>query len=193
MNEDTDSATTVDPDKVDETTHEAVEAASVTFDLIVAVAANGVIGANGEMPWHIPADLGHFERTTTGHPVVMGRRTYDSITAQIGGPLPDRTSVVLSRDALSLPDGAVHAKNAPEAIRLADRDAARRGVERAYVAGGATVYDAFLPIVDRLVRTEIHDSYEGDTRFPEWNRDAWRVVDRDERDGFAFVTYERRD
>ena len=171
----------------------AAQETDLSFAVIAAVAANGVIGADGEMPWHVPEDLAHFERTTTGHPVILGRRTYDSIVAQLGEPLPDRTSVVLSRSDRSFPDGAVHAENVSTAIRLAARDADERGVDRAYVAGGATVYEAFLPLADRLVLTELTESYAGDTRFPAWNRDAWTVADRDERDGFAFVTYERPD
>ena len=169
----------------------AAAAATVSFDLIVAVAANGVIGADGEMPWHLPADLRRFRRTTTGHPVILGRRTYDSIVAQLGEPLPDRTSVVLSRSDPTLPGGAVHAESVPAAIRLADADAADRGRKRAFVAGGATVYEAFLPVADRLLRTELDAAHDGDTRFPDWDPAAWTVTEREERESFAFVTYER--
>ncbi|MFB6193982.1 MAG: dihydrofolate reductase [Halobaculum sp.] len=172
-------------------TRAAVRETDVSFTLIAAVAANGVIGADGEMPWHIPEDLAHFERTTTGHPVILGRRTYDSIVAQLGDPLPDRTSVVLSRQDRSFPDGAVHAESVPAAVRLAAADAADRGVDRVYVAGGATVYAAFLPLADRLVRTELDEAYDGDTRFPAWDRTAWTETDREDHDAFAFVTYER--
>ena len=164
----------------------------LAFDLIVAVAANGVIGRAGEMPWHLPADLERFKRLTTGHPVILGRRTYESIVDQLGEPLPDRTSVVLSRSRREYPPGAVHAESVPAAIDAAARAADEHGVERAFVAGGATVYAAFLPVADRLYRTELADAYEGDTLFPDWDRDAWVETDRDERESFAFVTYERR-
>ena len=163
----------------------------VDYVLVAAVADNGVIGQDGEMPWHLPADLKHFKRLTTGHPVVMGRRTYDSIVAHLGEPLPERHSVVLSSQALTLPDGAEVVASV-EAARDAAADAAERlGVETVYVVGGATVYEQCLPFADGLVLTELRDDYEGDTYFPAVDDDAWRVVERDARDGFDFVTYER--
>lgn len=155
--------------------------------IIAAVAANGVIGADGELPWRLPADLAHFKETTIGHPVIVGRRTYESIAARLGGPLPDRTNVVLSTGEPTLPEGAVHADSVEAAVEAARAT----GAETAFVAGGATVYEAFLPRADRLVLTELDDEYEGDTRFPAWDRDEWTAIDRDEREGFAFVVYER--
>ena len=159
--------------------------------VIVAVADNEVIGAGGEVPWHYPADLHHFKETTTGHPVVMGRRTYESIERDLGGPLPDRTNVVLSRGDPDLPDGVVRAGSVEEAVEAARAT----GAEVAYVAGGAAVYAEFLDrgLVDRMLVTEIHESVEGDTRFPDWDRDAWRETARDPRGAFDFVTYERAD
>jgi dihydrofolate reductase len=153
--------------------------------VVAAVAANGVIGKDGAMPWHYPEDLEHFKQLTTCHPVIMGRRTYESIVARIDGPLPDRTNVVLSRSDLDLPDGAVHASDVDEAVAIAG---ARDSL--AFVIGGATVYEALLSRADRLELTEIDAAYEGDTTFPEIG-DAWVETDRDERDEFAFVTYER--
>jgi len=158
----------------------------LTVVLVAAVAANGVIGADGEMPWHLPADLEHFKRTTVGHPVVMGRRTFETIAARLGGPLPDRTNVVLSRSEPDLPPDVIHARSLPAALVAA---AARDDV--AYVVGGGTVYEQALPLADRLVLTELDAAHEGDTRFPDFDRAAWTVVSRDEREGFAFVTYER--
>ncbi|MEF8788982.1 MAG: dihydrofolate reductase [Haloarculaceae archaeon] len=156
--------------------------------LIAAVAENGVIGDDGGMPWHYPADLRRFKETTTGHPVVLGRKTYESIVADLGGPLPGRTNVVLSTRALDLPEGAVLAGSVEAAL-----DAAREapGGETVYVAGGATVYEGFLPFADRLELTEIPESPDGDTRFPEWSREAWIAVERVEEGDLAFVTYER--
>ncbi|MFB6137608.1 MAG: dihydrofolate reductase [Halobacteriaceae archaeon] len=164
--------------------------------IVVAVAANGVIGRDGELPWHRPADLAHFKRLTTGHPVVMGRRTYESIVARLGHPLPDRVSVVLSHRDLDLPEGAVQARSVEEAVAVAASAGERRtGIDAStvYVAGGASVYEQFLPLADRMERTELAAAHEGDTTFPAWDRSAWRVVGRDERDGLAFVSYERID
>ncbi|MFB6090014.1 MAG: dihydrofolate reductase [Halobellus sp.] len=161
--------------------------------LIAAVAANRVIGRDGEMPWHLPADLRHFKRTTTGHPVIVGRRTYETVVEALGEPFPDRTSVVLTSQSLDLPDGAIVANSIEEALDLAREDAAERGVDAIYVAGGGRVYEQFLPLANRLVLTELAEPHDGDTRFPAWDPEEWREVDREERDDFAFVTYERID
>lgn len=158
--------------------------------LVAAVAANGVIGAGGELPWHYPEDLRHFKETTTGHPVVVGRRTYESIVDRLGGPLPGRTNVVLSTRDLDLPEGAVQARSVGEALEVA-REAA--GGDRAFVAGGASVYEQFLPRADRMILTELDEAFDGDTYFPEWDRDEWVEVDRDEQEALAFVEYERRE
>jgi dihydrofolate reductase len=154
--------------------------------IVAAIAANGVIGRDGGMPWHHPEDLQQFKQLTTGHPVVMGRRTYESIINRIDGPLPDRTNVVLSRSELALPNGVIHADSVDVAIQAV---AARDSV--VYVVGGATVYEAFLPDADRLVLSELDAAHEGDTYFPEFDRDAWVIVDREEYDAFDVVTYER--
>jgi dihydrofolate reductase len=168
-----------------------VDDGSVTYVLVAAVADNGVIGRDGGMPWHLPADLRAFRRTTTGHPVVMGRRTYESIAARLDGPLPDRHSVVLSTRALDLPAGAEVAGSVPEARRAAAAAADRMGVDTVYVVGGATVYEQFLPLASRLRLTELHDAYAGDTAFPDRDPAEWAEVDRDRREEFDFVTYER--
>ena len=185
-----------------------------TFVLVAAVAENGVIGADAEMPWHYPADLAHFKRLTTGHPVIVGRPTYESIVDRIGAPLPERTSVVLSTRDLDVPDGAVLAGDIDEAIERAAAAAADHGVETVYVIGGATVYEAFLPFADRMVLTAVPERPEGDTYFPDWDEDAWTETNRetpggddgsddaddtrsdtepsdDESDDLVFVTYER--
>ncbi|MFC5969994.1 dihydrofolate reductase [Halomarina salina] len=164
----------------------------VTITLVAAVAANGVIGRDGGMPWHLPEDMAHFKETTAGHPVVMGRLTYESIVADLGGPLPDRTNVVLTSQGVDADaENVAQVGSVEEAVAVAAADAGERGVETVYVVGGETVYEQILPHADRLVLTELDDEYEGDTRFPEWNREAFTEVDRDVRDGFAFVTYER--
>ena len=192
-------------DAADESGDDDVDAAADALDivLVAAVADNGVIGDDGGMPWHYPADLAHFKRLTTGHPVIVGRATYESIADRIGGPLPDRTSVVLTtrdRDDGDLPEGVVVANDLDEAVARAAADAADRGVDAVYVIGGATVYEQFLDRADRMVLTEVPERPEGDTRFPDWDADEWAAVDREvaatgdaaaDGDGLAFVTYER--
>jgi dihydrofolate reductase len=163
---------------------------SPTIALIAAVAENGIIGVDGEMPWHLPADLQHFKETTMGHPVIMGRLTYESIASDIGGPLPGRTNIVLSRSSPELPSEVVVADSVEAAVDAAQQ--ADNPSETVYVIGGATIYEQFLPQADRLVLTEIESSYEGDTVFPDWNRDDWQEVSREKRDGFAFVEYRRQ-
>ncbi|AGB37358.1 dihydrofolate reductase [Natronococcus occultus] len=162
---------------------------------IVAVADNGVIGRDGEMPWHIPADLQHFKEATMDHPVIMGRVTYEGILEALGEPLPGRTTVVLTSRALETPEDVVLARDLEDALETAERAAEERhdGGDTAFVAGGATVYEQFLPVLDRLIVTEIHDAPDGDTEFPDWDRDDWTEVERDERDGFAFVEYVREE
>lgn len=162
------------------------------FVLVAAVAANGVIGRDGGMPWHLPEDLKRFKRTTTGHPVVMGRRTYDSIAARLDGPLPDRHSVVLSTQSLDLPAGAEVVHSVEAAREAATAAAARMGVETVYVVGGATVYEQFLPVASRVRLTELHEPYDGDTRFPDIDDEQWVETDRDPAEAFDVVTYARR-
>lgn len=157
--------------------------------LVAAVAANGTIGADGEMPWHYPEDLAHFERTTTGHPVVMGRRTFEAIHRRLDGPLPGRHSVVLTTRPASLPDGVV----AVDSVDAAVRAAADTGAETAYVVGGASVYEQFLPRADGLVLTELDEAFEGDTSFPAVAWDRWVETARDRHDAFDIVTYRRAD
>ena len=165
-------------------------AEDVEVVLIAAVAENGVIGDDGGMPWHYPADLRRFKELTTGHPIVLGRKTYESIVADLGGPLPGRTNVVLSTRDLDLPEGAVLAGSVEAALEAAH---AAPGSETVYVAGGATVYEQFLSHADRLELTEVPESPDGDTRFPEWSDETWTEVRRVEADDLTFVTYERVD
>lgn len=155
--------------------------------IIVAVAANGVIGADGSIPWHHPADLRRFKRLTTGYPVIMGRRTYEGILETLGEPLPERTSIVLTTQELETPEGVVTVDNIDAALATARET----GADRIFVAGGATVYEQFLERADRMERTELHDAFDGDTEFPEWTRDDWQEVTREAHDEFDFVTYVR--
>ena len=156
--------------------------------IVAAVAENGVVGNDGGMPWHYPEDLAHFKNLTTGHPVILGRRTFESIVDRLGEPLPDRLNVVLSTQDLDLPAGAVQAESTDEAVEIA----AETESSVAYVVGGASVYEALLPETDRLHLTEIPESPAGDTHFPDWDRSNWELLDREERGELIFLTYERR-
>ena len=161
----------------------------VELVIIVAVAGNDVIGNDDDIPWHYPEDLRHFKETTTGYPVIMGRRTYESIVAQLDGPLPDRTNIVLSRGEPDVSAEVIVARSVEEAIS----EAADTGASRAFIACVATIYERFLPIADRMVFTEVHEEPGGDTLFPDWERNRWREVTRDDRGVLSLVEYERRD
>ena len=160
--------------------------------LVVAVADNGVIGRNGAMPWHLPADLRHFKRLTTGKPVIMGRKTFESI----GKPLPGRHNIVLTRDAGWQTEGVTLAPNLAEAIAAAGLDPRARAGE-IMVVGGAQIYAEALPIATRIELTRIHVSPEGDTFFPDPDPRHWREAARIEQpaEGDApahdFLTYVR--
>ena len=158
--------------------------------LVAAVAENGVIGADGEMPWHYPEDLRQFKETTIGHPVVMGRKTYESIETRLGGPLPGRTNVVLSRrERLTLPEGAIHARGVEEAIERAEKSL-EGDRDTVYVIGGATVYEALIDRADELLITEIPESPDGDTYFPDIG-DEWERSESETAGELRFVTYRR--
>jgi dihydrofolate reductase len=158
--------------------------------LIAAVAdENRVIGKDKDLPWHIPEDLKHFKRLTTGHPLLMGRRTFESIVHQFGGPLPDRRTVVLTTKG-ELPEY-------PDVEAYASIDAALEALEgedTVFIGGGEAVYEQFLPRADRLELTLVEGDYEGDTYFPEYEHligDTFEITRDDPRDGFRFVTFER--
>ena len=154
--------------------------------LVAAVASNGVIGARGKLPWRLPEDLRHFRELTLGHPVIMGRKTWESL----GKPLPGRENIVLTR---------AHGYDAPGAHVAASLEAALAlcaGEPVAFVIGGTELYAAALPLADAMVLTEIGRDYAGDARFPEFDRAAWRETQRKPqtgRDGvrFDFVLYEK--
>lgn len=160
---------------------------SVEVVLIAAVAENGVIGIDGELPWYYPEDLQHFKQETLGHPVVAGRVTHEGIVDHLGGPLPDRETLVLTRQGVQAHEGVTEVASIAEALECA---ASLDTV--VYVIGGASVYEQFLDTADRLVITEIPESPDGDTTFPDWDSTEWVETDRDEKGGVAFVTYDRR-
>ena len=166
--------------------HPSVASGTTRIYLVAALARNGVIGAQGKMPWHLPEDLKHFKQLTLGHPVLMGRRTWDSL----GKPLPGRENIVISRTPGYEAPGASVASTFEAAIALCT------GEPVVFVIGGAEIYAAALPLADGLVLTEIDRDYEGDTRFPDWDRKAWRVSQKETHTAasgvrFDFVLYER--
>lgn len=173
--------------------------------LIVAMAANGAIGRDNRMPWHLPADLKHFKQTTWGKPVIMGRKTFESILASLGKPLPGRTSVIVTRNLNYRPAGV--SAEAHGALKLADSPAAALAAlatlpgapDQAFVVGGAEIYRAMLPTAERLVVTEIRREFDGDAFFPPIDPHLWREISRlpQPKSGepeveFDFVEYQRR-
>src|SRR4051794_6560329 len=157
---------------------------------IAAVARNGVIGADGDIPWRIPADWRRFKALTTGHVLVMGRKTYDSI----GRPLPGRTTVVVTRDRRWRGDGVLAVPSVEEALALA----AHGEPEVVWVAGGGEVYAATWDRLDRLELTEVDAEPPGSVRLPPVDPQVWRETAREEHEpaqgvpGYAFVSYLRR-
>jgi dihydrofolate reductase len=162
--------------------------------LIAAIAENGVIGRRNALPWRLRSDMVHFRAVTMGKPVVMGRKTYQSI----GRPLPGRTTIVVSRDHTFTAPGALVASTLDGALDAAHGDALRRGAAAIIVAGGADIYAQAMPLAARLDITYIHGAIEGDAYFPPIDRRIWHEIARDERAAatgddaaFAFVGYER--
>jgi dihydrofolate reductase len=164
--------------------------------LVAAVAENGVIGRDGGMPWHLPGDLRHFKRTTLGKPVIMGRRTFDSIGRK---PLPGRPNIVLTRDKNFRAEGITVAATLDEALELARAEAAKSQADEIAIIGGSMLYEEMLPRADRLYLTEVHTSLDGNARFPDFDRTAWREVSREgphreagEAFSYSFVTLDRQ-
>lgn len=136
------------------------------ISVIVAVAQNGVIGGGNTLLWHISEDLRRFKSITMGHPVIMGRRTFESV----GRPLSGRTNVVVSRREDYTPEGVTVVRSLEEAFALFPQE------EEIFVTGGGQIYAQAMPLADKLYLTTVEKDYDGDTRFPDWNRDEWRQV-----------------
>jgi dihydrofolate reductase len=164
--------------------------------LIAAVAENGVIGQGRALPWRIPSEMRHFRTRTLGHPVVAGRRTYESFARK---PLPGRTNIVVSRDRALALAGAVVASGLADALAVARGDALRRGVDEIMVVGGAEIYAQALPLADRLVITRVRLQPQGDAWFPTLDLAVWEDIAHADHAagpqddaGFAIHVYERR-
>ena len=147
--------------------------------LIVARADNGVIGKNGTLPWHIPADLKRFKALTLGHPMIMGRKTFESLP----GLLPGRRHIVLTRGDWQAKSADI-AHDVPEALALAGGDA--------FVIGGAEIFALFEPLANGFELTEVHHDAKGDTRMPPPDPAIWQETAREDHDGHSFVTLARR-
>ncbi len=163
----------------------------MTISLIVALSSNGVIGRDGDLPWHLPADLKHFKRTTMGHHLIIGRRTWE----EVGKPLPGRTMVVVTRSRRFAPEGAQVARSVEQALELAAGD------DEPFIGGGSQIYRIALArdLVERIYFTRIHADVEGDTFFPDFDLDEWELDseehhEADEKNEFdySFLVYERR-
>ncbi len=164
--------------------------------MIAAVARNGVIGSDNRLPWSLPSDLRHFRALTMGQPVVMGRRTYQSI----GRPLPGRFVVVISADPSFAPEGATLARTPAEGLSAAAAIGREKAAREIVVAGGGTLYGALMKEAQRLYITEIDLAPPGDVAFPAIDGALWRLTsriagERAEKDAadFAFLTYDRVD
>jgi dihydrofolate reductase len=158
--------------------------------LIAAMAENRIIGAGGSLPWHLPRDMRHFKTLTTGHPVIMGRKTFETINV----PLPKRHNVVVTSNPAYAAEGVDVVGSLDAALGAID-DAAE-----VFVAGGGEIYRQALPYAARIYLTVVHGRFDGDTRFPEFSMEQWRLIDDvrygpDERHAYAhsFRLYERRD
>ena len=159
------------------------------ISIIVAMASNRAIGINNQLPWHLPADLKHFKSVTMSKPIIMGRKTYESI----GRPLPGRTNIVITRNPDWSAEGVEVAGSVDDAIACAG------DVPEVMIIGGAEIYKLTLAHADRLYVTEVDLQVEGDAFFPEINSEDWQETERgafpaiDGKPAYAFVTYDQRD
>jgi dihydrofolate reductase len=158
------------------------------INVIAALARNRVIGIENRLPWRLPEDLAHFKALTLGHPIIMGRKTYESL----GRPLPGRTNIVITRNPDYCPEGCLVAASIAAALALCRDD------DEAFFIGGAELYRQVLPLAERLYLTEVRVDAEGDAWFPEYDRAAFREVGRvanrgekADRLAFDFVVYDR--
>ena len=166
--------------------------------LIASVARNGSIGSGNDLVWHEPEDKRWLRRQTRGCPVIMGRKTWDSLPERFR-PLPGRSNIVVSRQVGWVAPGAQVAADLPQALALARAAAAASPAERLFVIGGGQLYAQALPLADQLLLTEIDADLPGDTHFPAWDRGGFVEISRDARPAtaagqpaFAFVTYQRQ-
>ncbi|MEX1668782.1 dihydrofolate reductase [Zhongshania guokunii] len=167
---------------------------SVSISMIVAMANNRVIGVNNELPWHLPADLKHFKATTMAKPIVMGRKTWESI----GRPLPGRRNIVVSRQADYVAEGAEVVASVDAGITLATAHAMAADLSEIVIIGGETIYRSALAQAQKIYLTEVDVSLDGDAWFPELSENEWKETAREcypvtnsESLAYSFVTLQR--
>ncbi|HLD17501.1 MAG TPA: dihydrofolate reductase [Patescibacteria group bacterium] len=154
--------------------------------LIAAVAANGIIGKNNELPWHLPKDLRHFKSLTVGHTVLMGRKTFESILARLGKPLPDRKNIVITHQPdYQTPEGVLVYPNLSTALET-------HADEKIFVIGGAEIYRETFGLCDVLEITHVNQKVQGDVTFPKIDCTVWSKLREEKHEGFSFATYVRR-
>ncbi|WP_375655093.1 MULTISPECIES: dihydrofolate reductase [unclassified Bartonella] len=168
---------------------------TISICLIAAVAENGVIGREGAMPWHLSTDLQRFKALTLRKPIIMGRKTWDSI----GRPLPGRTNIVITRDCTFCAEGAVVAHSLSQACSLATNVASQNDVEEIFIIGGGEIFQQGLHMADKIFLTEVLASIEGDSFFPVFDKEKWTIVQtqdipKGDKDSHPtrFVVYERK-
>jgi dihydrofolate reductase len=160
----------------------------IPLTIIAAVSENNVIGYEGKIPWKIPDDLRRFRKLTMGHPVIMGRKTYQSILDALGKPLDGRANIVMTRNKGNITDKRVAVCGSlTEAITNAELTS-----DKAFFIGGQMIYEMALPRVNKLEITRVKGSFEGDTYFPEWDLLEWREKNREDHPTHSFVTYVRK-
>ncbi|MBD9158504.1 MAG: dihydrofolate reductase [Clostridiales bacterium] len=160
------------------------------LSIIVAKAKNNIIGKNNELVWHLPEDLKHFKELTTGHTIIMGRKTYESL----GKPLPNRKHIIFSQN----PDFKVHEENVQVVHSLLEIQDLIEGKEEAFVIGGAMIYNFLMPYVKKMYVTEIKQEFDGDAFFPIIDSEEWKETSRtkgikneENNLDYDFVTYEK--
>ncbi len=177
------------------------EEMKITTTLIVAMAKNHTIGKDGTLPWYIPTDLKRYKARTLGKPLVMGRKTIESLYKEVGGPLPGRTNIIVTRQTdYETKDGVLSVPSIDDAVKKAIEIAEKDGVDEIFINGGANVYSQALEagIVDTLDICHIHEDVEGDTQFPAVNWDEWEEFWREDHEAangkpaFSFVQYRKK-
>jgi dihydrofolate reductase len=161
----------------------------VLVSIIAAMDRNRLIGNENQLPWHLPADLAHFKQVTMGKPIIMGRKTYESI----GRPLPGRTNIVLTRSSDFNAEGVLTANTLEQALNQVSAE------DEVMIIGGSTIYELTLPRADRLYLTYVENSFEGDAWFPDFDLEQWHIVASEEHSAdeknssaYRFVTYARK-
>lgn len=157
----------------------------MSINLIVAISKNNCIGKDNKLPWHLPEDLKHFKKITSGKTVLMGRKTFESILDYLGKPLPKRKNIVITRNKnYEVPEGVEVYTDLNEAIEKYKN-------EEVFVIGGSSIYEQSMPLADKLYITHVNQEVDGDAFFPEINNEVWKEKSREEHEGFAFVNYVR--